>query len=89
MYIAEVTPGKVRGAFVSINQLTIVIGILAAQIINWRIARPVPEGASTAEILCIMEWSDRLALDVLCLYGSGRPVLHTNVARARKPPMAA
>ncbi len=51
MYIAEVTPGKVRGAFVSINQLTIVIGILAAQIINWRIARPVPEGASTAEIL--------------------------------------
>ncbi len=32
MYIAEVTPGKVRGAFVSINQLTIVIGILAAQI---------------------------------------------------------
>ena len=51
MYIAEVTPGKVRGAFVSINQLTIVIGILAAQIINWRIARPVPDGASTAEIL--------------------------------------
>jgi SP family sugar porter-like MFS transporter len=51
MYIAEVTPGKVRGAFVSINQLTIVIGILTAQIINWRIARPVPEGASTAEIL--------------------------------------
>jgi len=51
MYIAEVTPGKVRGAFVSINQLTIVIGILAAQLINWRIARPVPEGTSTAEIL--------------------------------------
>jgi MFS transporter, SP family, arabinose:H+ symporter len=51
IYIAEVTPGKVRGAFVSINQLTIVIGILAAQLINWRIARPVPEGASTAEIL--------------------------------------
>ena len=51
MYIAEVTPGKVRGAFVSINQLTIVIGILAAQIINWRIAQPVPEGSSTAEIM--------------------------------------
>jgi len=51
MYIAEVTPGKVRGAFVSINQLTIVIGILAAQLINWRIARPVPPEATTADIL--------------------------------------
>lgn len=51
MYIAEVTPGNVRGRFVSINQLTIVIGILAAQLINWRIARPVPPGATTADIL--------------------------------------
>jgi len=51
MYIAEVTPGKVRGAFVSINQLTIVIGILAAQLINWRIARPVPANASVSDIL--------------------------------------
>ena len=51
MYIAEVTPGNVRGGFVSINQLTIVIGILAAQLINWRIARPVPAGATTADIL--------------------------------------
>jgi SP family arabinose:H+ symporter-like MFS transporter len=51
MYIAEVTPGNLRGRFVSINQLTIVIGILAAQLINWRIARPVPPGATTADIL--------------------------------------
>jgi MFS transporter, SP family, arabinose:H+ symporter len=51
MYIAEITPGKVRGRFVSINQLTIVIGILAAQLINWRIARPVPVGATTNDIL--------------------------------------
>jgi SP family arabinose:H+ symporter-like MFS transporter len=51
MYIAEITPGTVRGRFVSINQLTIVIGILAAQLINWRIAQPVPSGASTADIL--------------------------------------
>jgi len=51
MYIAEVTPGKVRGAFVSINQLTIVIGILTAQLINWRIARPVPADATAADIL--------------------------------------
>jgi MFS transporter, SP family, arabinose:H+ symporter len=51
MYIAEVTPAKVRGRFVSINQLTIVLGILAAQLINWRIARPVPPGATTSDIL--------------------------------------
>jgi len=51
MYIAEITPGSVRGRYVSINQLTIVIGILLAQIVNWRIAQPVPAGASEAEIL--------------------------------------
>ena len=42
MYIAEISPAHIRGRFVSINQLTIVIGILAAQIINWQIADPVP-----------------------------------------------
>ena len=51
MYIAEISPARMRGKFVSINQLTIVIGILAAQIINWLIAQPVPEGAGTEFIL--------------------------------------
>jgi len=51
MYIAEITPAEVRGRFVSINQLTIVIGILAAQLINWRIARPVPTNATISDIL--------------------------------------
>jgi len=51
MYIAEITPGNVRGRFVSLNQLTIVIGILAAQIVNWRIAEPVTAGATTSDIL--------------------------------------
>ena len=50
MYIAEISPGNVRGRFVSLNQLTIVIGILAAQLINWRIARPVPPDATVADI---------------------------------------
>ncbi len=45
MYIAEVSPADRRGELVSINQLTIVIGILAAQLVNWLIARPVPDGA--------------------------------------------
>ena len=51
MYIAEVSPAAMRGRFVSINQLTIVIGILAAQIINMLIAKPVPEDATVEFIL--------------------------------------
>jgi SP family arabinose:H+ symporter-like MFS transporter len=51
MYIAEISPARMRGRFVSINQLTIVIGILAAQIVNWLISQPVPEGAGSEYIL--------------------------------------
>ena len=51
MYIAEVAPAQFRGKLVSLNQLTIVIGILLAQIVNWLIARPVPPNATPSEIL--------------------------------------
>ncbi len=51
MYIAEVSPAESRGRLVSINQLTIVIGILLAQAVNWLIARPVASDASPADIL--------------------------------------
>jgi SP family sugar porter-like MFS transporter len=51
MYIAEISPAAMRGKFVSVNQLTIVIGILAAQLVNWLIAEPVPTGATAADIL--------------------------------------
>lgn len=44
MYIAEVSPSADRGRMVSINQLTIVLGILGAQIVNWLIAEPIPQG---------------------------------------------
>ncbi|MDR1222850.1 MAG: sugar porter family MFS transporter [Tannerella sp.] len=37
IYIAEVSPAPVRGRFVSLNQLTIVLGILAAQLVNRQI----------------------------------------------------
>lgn len=37
IYIAEVSPASARGRFVSLNQLTIVLGILGAQIVNWQI----------------------------------------------------
>ena len=51
MYIAEVAPARFRGKLVSLNQLTIVIGILLAQIVNWLIARPVPANVTSLEIL--------------------------------------
>ncbi len=51
VYIAEVAPAGLRGRFVAMNQLTIVIGILLAQIINWIIAEPVPENATGSFIL--------------------------------------
>ena len=39
MYIAEVSPAAIRGRMVSLNQMTIVLGILAAQIVNMLLAR--------------------------------------------------
>ena len=51
MYIAEIAPASVRGKFVSLNQLTIVIGILLAQLANWQIAEPVVAGTTDSQIL--------------------------------------
>lgn len=45
MYIAEISPAQWRGRLVAMNQLTIVVGILAAQIINWGIAERMPDNA--------------------------------------------
>ncbi len=42
MYIAEISPSEMRGKLVSINQLTIVIGILAAQLVNLFIYQYAP-----------------------------------------------
>ena len=39
MYIAEVSPAGIRGRMVSLNQMTIVLGILAAQVVNLLLAR--------------------------------------------------
>lgn len=49
VYIAEMSPADRRGKMVAINQFTIVIGVLAAQIVNLMIAQPV-ETQSLAEI---------------------------------------
>lgn len=53
MYIAEVSPAPLRGRFVSLNQMTIVIGILLAQMVNYLIlqSHPVPVGVTGAALL--------------------------------------
>lgn len=43
MYIAEVSPAAVRGRNVAINQLTIVIGILITNLVNYQLADYGPE----------------------------------------------
>ena len=50
LYIAEIAPAELRGRLVTLNQLTIVFGILAAQLLNMLVARQVPEGA-TAQMI--------------------------------------
>ena len=50
MYIAEVAPTAYRGQFVAVNQLTLVIGILTAQIANWGIADSIPEHFENLDI---------------------------------------
>ena len=61
MYIAEVTPAKLRGRFVSINQLTVVVGILLAQLVNYLItmSHPLDDGLTDAAIL--VSWHGQTA----------------------------
>ena len=56
MYIAEVSPTEIRGRMVSLNQMTIVLGILAAQIVNMLLAR---DTSVTTEQAWNVEWGWR------------------------------
>jgi sugar porter (SP) family MFS transporter len=59
MYIAEISPARLRGRLVALNQMAVVIGILLAQVVNWLIARPVPAGATADAILA--SWNGQSA----------------------------
>ncbi|MDP1026988.1 sugar porter family MFS transporter [Sphingomonas sp. KR1UV-12] len=50
LYIAEIAPPAHRGRLVVLNQIALVVGLLAAQIVNWLIAEPVAPGATTSAI---------------------------------------
>ena len=56
MYIAEVSPTDIRGRMVSLNQMTIVLGILAAQVVNMLLAR---DTAVPSEQAWNLEWGWR------------------------------
>ena len=42
LYIAEISPARIRGALVSVNQMAIVTGILLAFLVNWLFAGAGP-----------------------------------------------
>ncbi|MBQ0062550.1 MAG: sugar porter family MFS transporter [Prevotella sp.] len=58
MYIAEVSPANIRGRMVSLNQMTIVLGILFAQVINMLLAESVDPTMATAELM--QTWNVRM-----------------------------
>jgi len=62
MYIAEIAPAHLRGRLVAVNQLTIVIGILGAQIVNWLIAVKMdhPGADATAIEAARQSWNNAL-----------------------------
>ena len=79
MYIAEVAPTSIRGKLVSLNQLTIVLGVLGAQITNRLLSRGY---------LRFVEWPNGMAMDVL---GGCLPccdILVVGMLHSRKSPLA-
>jgi SP family sugar porter-like MFS transporter len=57
MYIAESSPAGLRGRFVSINQLTIVIGVLAAQLVNLLIYNVAPVAKDASLDVILKSWN--------------------------------
>lgn len=60
LYIAETSPTEMRGRFVSINQLTIVIGVLAAQIVNWLIYEIAPVAKDASPEILLKSWNGQV-----------------------------
>lgn len=57
MYIAESSPAELRGRFVSVNQLTIVIGVLAAQLVNLLIYNLAPVAPDASPDVLLASWN--------------------------------
>lgn len=72
IYIAEIAPAQYRGRLVSINQLTIVIGILGAQTVNWLIAEPIEE--QLLNPMSLNSWNIQMGWRYM-FYAEGIPAL--------------
>lgn len=57
VYIAELSPARMRGRLVSVNQLTLVIGILLAQLANLAIYRIAPVAADAPADALRASWN--------------------------------
>lgn len=58
VYIAEIAPSHMRGKLVALNQLTIALGVLGAQLTNMLIADPVPDGAT--DLIIRNSWNGQI-----------------------------
>ena len=67
MYIAEVSPADIRGRMVSLNQMTIVLGILAAQVVNMLIGTGVEEGWGREWAWRWMFWAETVPAGVFLI----------------------
>ncbi len=71
MYIAEISPSRLRGRFVSLNQLTIVLGILGAQAVNYLIfeshALPIDPktGVAVVGAALLDTWNGRIGWRIM------------------------
>lgn len=60
MYIAEVSPAHIRGRMVSLNQMTIVLGILSAQVVNMLIGQGADQHWGTIWAWRWMFWAETI-----------------------------
>jgi MFS family permease len=61
MYIAEITPAKIRGRMVSINQFAIIAGMLIVYFVNFFIAEHGKHQDMNAVAGIVVEWDDATA----------------------------
>jgi sugar porter (SP) family MFS transporter len=50
LYIAEIAPARMRGRLIAFNQVAIVVGVFAAQLIDWWLVRDLPVNATDTYI---------------------------------------
>lgn len=60
VYIAEVSPANLRGRLVSVNQLTLVIGILLAQLVNLMIYHIAPVAQDASSEVIRASWNGQM-----------------------------